>query len=136
MKFYCKQCLHCEQMGRQNSTWSSVGRKRYYCKHEGISNIRDKHGFLIDGFVGFGENNWKSPLTLKTSPRWCPKKNSEKVNKEVIKDIRQECISFDGNCLGGINQDGCSKVDLCMKLFGNNFRPCEYKLKELLKRVK
>lgn len=105
-------------------------------QHEGVSNIRDKHEFLIDGFVGFGENNWKSPLTLKTSPRWCHKKNSEKVNKEVIKDIRQECISFDGNCLGGINQDGCSKVDLCMELFRNNFRPCEYELKELLKKVK
>lgn len=51
-----------------------MGRKRYYCKHEGVNNIRDKHGFLIDGFVGFGESNLKSPLVLKTSPRWCPKK--------------------------------------------------------------
>ncbi|BDU81604.1 hypothetical protein SNUCP2_12740 [Clostridium perfringens A] len=55
-----------------------MGRKRYYCKHEDISNIRDKHGFLIDGFVGFGENNWKSPLVLKTSPRWCPRKRRVK----------------------------------------------------------
>ncbi|EOU1153731.1 hypothetical protein C4D51_01225 [Clostridium perfringens] len=78
MKFYCKHCLYCEQIGRQNSTWGSIGRKRYYCKHEGVSNIRDKHGFVIDGFVGFGENNLKSPLVLKTSPRWCPIKRSVK----------------------------------------------------------
>ncbi|EHP47421.1 hypothetical protein ACRTAL_003365 [Clostridium perfringens] len=41
--------------------------------------------------------------------------------KEIIKDIQDECILFDGNCIGGINQDGCSKVDLCMNLFGNKF---------------
>lgn len=76
MKFYCKYCFFCKQIGRQNSNRDTLGRKRYYCKHEGVSNIRDKHGFLIDGFVGFGENNWDSPLVLKTSPRWCPKKRS------------------------------------------------------------
>ncbi|MDH2461437.1 hypothetical protein QDR06_07595 [Clostridium perfringens] len=55
--------------------------------------------------------------------------------KEIIEDIRDECILFDGNCIGGINQEGCSKVDLCMKLFGNNFRPCEHEVSELLNKV-
>ncbi|WP_221400330.1 hypothetical protein [Clostridium perfringens] len=55
--------------------------------------------------------------------------------KEIIKDIQDECILFDGNCIGGINQEGCSKVDLCMKLFGNNFRPCEHDISELLNKA-
>lgn len=55
--------------------------------------------------------------------------------KEIIEDIQDECILFDGNCIGGINQDGCSKVDLCMNLFGNNFRPCEYEISELLNKA-
>ena len=109
---------------------------KFYCKYEGVSNIRDKHRFLIDGFLGFGENNWERPLTLKTSPRWCAKKYEKKVNKEIIKDIQDECILFDGNCLGGINQEGGSKVDLCMKLFGDNFRSYEHEMKDLLKKVK
>ncbi|HFE9684255.1 TPA: hypothetical protein ACGA31_002766 [Clostridium perfringens] len=57
------------------------------------------------------------------------------MSKEIIKDIQDECILFDGNCIGGINQEGCSKVDLCMKLFGNNFRPCEHDISELLNKA-
>ena len=57
------------------------------------------------------------------------------MSKEIIKDIQDECIFFEGNCIGGINQEGCSKVDLCMKLFGNNFRPCEHDISELLNKA-
>ncbi|MFG5866196.1 hypothetical protein [Clostridium perfringens] len=57
------------------------------------------------------------------------------MSKKIIKDIQDECILFDGNCIGGINQEGCSKVDLCMKLFGNNFRPCEHDISELLNKA-
>lgn len=57
------------------------------------------------------------------------------MSKEIIKDIQDECILFDGNCIGGINQEGCSKVDLCMGLFGNNFRPCEHDISELLNKA-
>jgi hypothetical protein len=77
MKFYCKYCSSCKQIGRQNSNCDTIGRKRYYCEHEGLVNIKNKNGFPIDGFIGFGENNWRSPLVLKTSPRWCPRKIKE-----------------------------------------------------------
>ncbi|EGS5728898.1 hypothetical protein [Clostridium perfringens] len=51
---------------------------------------------------------------------------------ELIKDIQNECLLFEGNCIGGLNQEeGCSKVDVCMNVFGNNFRPCEHEIEEL-----
>lgn len=55
--------------------------------------------------------------------------------EKIIKDIQEECVLFEGNCVEGINQEVCSKVNLCMKLFENNFRPCEHEIPELLNKA-
>ncbi len=49
----------------------------------------------------------------------------------LIKDLQSECLIFEGNCLGGINSEGCSRADVCLNLFSNNFIPCEHKIEEL-----
>lgn len=71
------QCIYCnsfKQIGRQQSNRDTDGRKHYYCNHSNIDSMKDKHGLPHTGFIGFGTNTWDSPLALKTSPRWCPKK--------------------------------------------------------------
>lgn len=55
--------------------------------------------------------------------------------EKIMKDIQEACVLFDGNCVEGINQEVCSKVNLCMKLFENNFRPCEHEIAELLNKA-
>lgn len=70
----CIKYESCNQMGRQNSTYSSIGRKTYYCKHSNIQDDYDKYMKSKGGFIGFGTNTYESPLTVKTSPRWCPKR--------------------------------------------------------------
>lgn len=69
----CRSCSYCKQIGRQNSNRDTYGRKRYWCEHSLINLLDDKvFGNKSPGFICFGENNIKSPLTIKTSPRWCP----------------------------------------------------------------
>ena len=46
--------------------------------HEDVLSKKDKSGLPFNNFVGFGENNYESPLKLKTSPRWCPKKKNRR----------------------------------------------------------
>lgn len=75
----CIDCYDCKQIGRQRTTRKSIGRKRYYCTHPDMKNMKDKHNFPHHNFIGFGECNEESPLTIKTSPRWCPKKLSSFV---------------------------------------------------------
>lgn len=70
----CKYCCDCKQIGRMRDQGFSIGRKKYYCKHEGLKSMKDKHGFHLDGFIGFGTVSKESPIALKTSPRWCPRK--------------------------------------------------------------
>ena len=73
----CKECAHCKQIGRQNSNVNTVGRKHYWCKHPIVRTLDNKvFGNKAEGFIGFGENNYASPLVVKTSPRWCPLKNN------------------------------------------------------------
>ena len=75
----CKECDYCKQIGKQNSNRDTVGRKHYWCKHPITDTLEDRvFGNKAQGFIGFGENNYESPLVLKTSPRWCPiKVNSQ-----------------------------------------------------------
>lgn len=72
--YKCIYCEECKQIGRQQGNRDTAGRKHYYCTNSNIKNMKDKWGFLHSGFIGFGTNTWDSPLTIKTSPRWCPKK--------------------------------------------------------------
>lgn len=76
MAIECKYCFDCKQEGRQNSNKYTCGRKHYYCHNLKIKEIKDKWGYPHSGFIGFGTNTLDSPLALKTSPRWCPRKNN------------------------------------------------------------
>lgn len=72
----CRDCEYCNQSGRQNSNRDPMGRKYYWCKHPLTKTFDSKvFGNRAEGFIGFGENNYKSQLALKTTPRWCPIKS-------------------------------------------------------------
>ena len=71
----CSECEYCKQIGKKNSTYRSVGRKIYYCKNPDNTIETDSAGVpIVHDFVGYGTNTFGSPLVLKTSPKWCPKK--------------------------------------------------------------
>lgn len=73
----CRYCNYINQIGRQNYNIDTFGRKRYWCEHPMISEIDIKaFGNKAPGFICFGENNYDSPLTIKTSPRWCSRKSN------------------------------------------------------------
>lgn len=68
MAFSCKYCGSCKQSGKQKSTRDHIGRKHYWCEHEKVKALTDWN------FIGFGTNTYESPLAMKTTPRWCPRK--------------------------------------------------------------
>lgn len=70
----CKECEYCKQTGRQQSQRGNLGRKRYYCEHKSVLKMKDKYGYPINNFVGYGDMTIASPLTLKTNKKWCPLK--------------------------------------------------------------
>lgn len=67
----CKDCKYCKQIGRQQSQRGRLGRKTYYCEYPGIYELRDEFGYQINNFIGYGDMTVESPLTLKTSKKWC-----------------------------------------------------------------
>lgn len=73
----CRNCTHCSQIGRSEGIGGRWGRKHYYCKHEKVFEFLSKWS---TGFVGYGDNSFLSPLALKTSPRWCPRKQLKDAN--------------------------------------------------------
>ena len=73
----CKECKYCKQIGRQQSQCGQSGRKRYYCKNPKVYEMRDKDGYPINRFVGYGDMTVESPLKLKTSKKWCPLKGEK-----------------------------------------------------------
>lgn len=68
----CKHCQYCKQVGRQQSQCGMLGRKKYFCNHPKVGEIKDAYGFPIFPFIGFGDMSVASPLTLKTRKKWCP----------------------------------------------------------------
>lgn len=74
MAIECRYCNHCKDEGRSEAQGRNYyGRKHYYCKHPEAT-LRDKSR---SGFVGYGDNTTLSPLQVKTSPRWCPRKEAK-----------------------------------------------------------
>ena len=73
----CAHCEYCENVGRQQSQSGRLGRKRYFCKHPRVSELKDKRGFLLFPFIGYGDMTAKSPLVLKTHKAWCPRRQKE-----------------------------------------------------------
>jgi len=81
----CKECVYCKQTGRTKSEYSSNRKSRstYYCKHEKVHEMKDKHGLPLNNFIGFGKakHEWEdSQLVLKTSKSWCPLKEGSVNN--------------------------------------------------------
>ena len=73
----CKHCQYCEQYGRQNSQRGRLGRKRYYCGHPRVHDLKDNRGLPFYPFIGYGDMTVKSPLVLKTHKTWCPLRNMD-----------------------------------------------------------
>lgn len=71
----CRHCQYCENIGRQQAQSARFGRKRYFCTHPKVKELKDKHGLPLYSFVGYGDMSAKSPLTLKTRKKWCPLEN-------------------------------------------------------------
>ena len=68
----CKECRYCRQNVRQQSQRGHLGRKKYFCEHPRVGEIKDKHGWRVYPFIGFGDMSTASPLVLKTRKKWCP----------------------------------------------------------------
>lgn len=77
----CKECKYCEQIGRTESQKFSLGRKQYFCKNPEVYKLKDKSGFPIYNFIGYGDTTIESPLQLKSSKRWCPLKEDKQCQK-------------------------------------------------------
>lgn len=76
----CKYCKDCNQIGRQQSTVNYYGRKRYWCNNKISKNYPlKKFGNRAKCFISFGDITNESPITIKTSPRWCPKRLTNKL---------------------------------------------------------
>lgn len=78
MSAQCKYCNFCKESGRQQTQQNRLGRKRYYCKNPKAIAIRDKWGYPINLFIGFGTMTYESPLAMKTAKRFCPLKGADK----------------------------------------------------------
>lgn len=77
-KAMCKYCNYCKDTGRQQTQRGRLGRKVYYCKHPDAQKLPLKEfGNRAPCFINFGDMTYQSPLTTKTSPRWCPRNKQE-----------------------------------------------------------
>jgi len=70
----CVNCEYCFVRSRSEMQCGEWGRKHYHCKNPETKKLKDKNGYQLLGFIGFGTSSYESPLTVKTSPRWCPLK--------------------------------------------------------------
>lgn len=75
MKIRCKDC---KQIGRSESQRHSLGRKHYYCTNPKVYELKDKRGYQINNFIGYGDSTIESSLQLKLSKNWCPIKEVKK----------------------------------------------------------
>lgn len=73
----CKECEYCKTIGRTNEQGVRGSRKTYYCENPEVYNLKNKKGFPIYNFIGYGDTTIESPLQLKTSKKWCPLKKEE-----------------------------------------------------------
>lgn len=77
-KSKCKYCFECKEGGRQRSQGGRLGRKTYYCKNPDAKKLPLREfGNRAPYFIGFGDMTCQSPLTTKTSPRWCPRNKQD-----------------------------------------------------------
>lgn len=72
VKIKCKECKYCKQIGRTEEYRFRGSRKTYYCENPKVYKLKDKNGYPLFNFVGYGDTTLESPLQLKTSKKWCP----------------------------------------------------------------
>lgn len=76
----CSECTYCKEFRKYGNT-----RSNFFCEHPDQNYIYDyfeeNRMVKMPGFLGFGEK-WSHDVPLKTSPRWCPKKNPKVVTEE------------------------------------------------------
>lgn len=70
----CKECEYCKAIGRTMGGKYSLGRREYFCENPKVYELKDKNGYPLFNFVGYGDTTIESPLQLKTSKKWCPLK--------------------------------------------------------------
>lgn len=73
----CRKCKYCKQIGRTESQRYSLGRKQYFCENPETYKLKDKWGYPIFNFIGYGDTTMESPLQLKTKKKWCPLEEKE-----------------------------------------------------------
>lgn len=74
----CKECRHCELRNRAESKFTGgygYGRGYFFCENQETKRLpREAFGNQMPSFIGFGTPEYDTKLTMKTSPRWCPRR--------------------------------------------------------------
>ena len=68
MKTKCTECEYLIMHHRSGGIYSSYGRGEYCCEHPVSRRLPAK---------AFGTNERETRPTIKTAPRWCPKKGKK-----------------------------------------------------------
>lgn len=76
-KTKCSECCFCKLRGRADAKYAGVGHTGYargyfYCTNPAAQELKDKHGYPQNAFIGYGSPESDTKLQLKTRPRWCP----------------------------------------------------------------
>lgn len=82
----CRECDYCKNHGRADNKFSCrsdlFGRKEYCCDHpDAMECVKTVNGMYGHTFIDFGDVSLDSPIQIKTSPWWCPRKASIKVEQ-------------------------------------------------------
>ena len=79
----CKECQHCELRNRAESKFAGrygYGRGCFFCENQETKRLpREAFGNRMPSFIGFGTPEYDTKLTVKTSPRWCPRRNKNEA---------------------------------------------------------
>ena len=74
----CTVCEFCKMKGRADSSFSGgyrYRRGRFFCENPETKNLPEKaFGNKMRSFIGFGTPEKETRLTVKKSPRWCPRR--------------------------------------------------------------
>ena len=74
----CRECDFCEMELRADARFSGYaiyGRGMFFCQNPETKKLpRKAFGNKLEGFIGFGTPERESILQMKTSPKWCPRR--------------------------------------------------------------
>lgn len=77
----CKECQHCELRNRAESKFTGgygYGRGYFFCENQETKRLpREAFRNQMPSFIGFGTPEYDTKLTVKTSPRWCPRRKKK-----------------------------------------------------------